>query len=69
MISEEVFNVSENDVLMDLLEQGERSALRRQLDKITEDITFLLGAMGRGQHRKEEEVLEQEEREVREESL
>ncbi|XP_063870908.1 dynein axonemal heavy chain 10-like isoform X4 [Scylla paramamosain] len=44
--------------------KGERSALRRQLDKITEDITFLLGAMGRGQQRREEEELEQEEREV-----
>lgn len=41
--------------------------LRKQLDKITEDITFLLGAMGRGEQRKEEEEVEQEEREVREE--
>lgn len=36
------------------------------MDKITEDITFLLEAMGRGQQRREEEEVEQEEREVRE---
>lgn len=42
-------------------------AARKQLDKITEDITFLLGAMGRDQQRKEEEEeVEQEESEVSE---
>ncbi|XP_050721570.1 uncharacterized protein LOC127001253 isoform X3 [Eriocheir sinensis] len=44
--------------------KGERLAVRKQLDKITEDITFLLGAMGRGQQKREEEEVEQEEREV-----
>ncbi|XP_045101948.1 dynein-1-alpha heavy chain, flagellar inner arm I1 complex-like isoform X2 [Portunus trituberculatus] len=52
------------DMVLCTTTKGERSALRRQLDKITEDITFLLGAMGRGQQRKEEEELDQEEREV-----
>ncbi|MPC74313.1 hypothetical protein E2C01_068670 [Portunus trituberculatus] len=51
------------DMVLCTTTKGERSALRRQLDKITEDITFLLGAMGRGQQRKEEEELDQEERE------